>query len=195
VGERALTSALFPALHRFEREAAMIGYLLSGYTAIEYQLCLAAGMGGGDIEKAITEMFSRRIGETRRVKLADRLGGAGYAAAGLGKDFEVAIDDVLLCVKIRNQYAHCIWHDDASGQLAFAHMEGIAAPIGPGADPINLTFQHVNAALLEEQANFFFYVKDNVNYLNYKRRQLAGEIGAGAQLRVPISAPRPSLHL
>jgi hypothetical protein len=189
-----MTSALFPALQRFEREASIIGYLLSGYTSIEYQLCLAAGMGGGDVEKAITEMYSRR-GETRRVKLADRLGGAGYAAADLGQDFEKAIEDVLLCVGIRNQYAHCIWHDDASGQLAFAQMEEIAALTSPGADPINLTFQHVDSALLEEQANFFFYVKDNVNYLNYKRRQLAGEIGAGATLRVSVVAPRPRLHL
>jgi hypothetical protein len=188
-------SPLFPALRRFDREASIVGYLLTGYTAIEYQLCLAAGMGGGDVEKAITEMFSRRIGETRRVQLGNRLGGAGYATAGLCQEFETAIEDVLLCVTIRNQYAHCIWHDDASGQLAFAHMEEIAASNGPGADPINLTFQHVDLALLEEQANFFFYVKDNINYLNYKRRQLAGEIGAGAQLRVPVVVPRPRLHL
>ena len=80
-------------------------------------------------------------------------------------------------------------------ELAFAHIEEIAASNGPGADPINLTFQHVDLALLEEQANFFFYVKDNINYLNYKRRQLAGEIGAGAQLRVPVVVPRPRLHL
>ena len=62
-------------------------------------------------------------------------------------------------------------------------MEEIAAPTGPGADPINLTFEHADLALLEEQANFFFYVKDNVNYLNYKRRQLAGEIGAWRTVR------------
>jgi hypothetical protein len=185
---------LFPALRRFEREASIIGYLLTGYTAIEYQLCLAAGMGGGDVEQAITEMYSKR-GETRRVKLADRLGGAGYASAGLGQDFETAIEDVLLCVTIRNQYAHCIWHDYGTGQLAFAHMEEIAAPSGPGADPVNLTFKHVDVALLEEQAHFFFYVKDNINYLNYKRRQLIGEIGSGAQLRAPIIAQRPRLHL
>lgn len=190
-----MTPALFPALRRFEREASMVGYLLTGYTAIEYRLCLAAGMGGGDVENAITEMFSRRIGETRRVQLANRLGGAGYTAAGLGREFETAIEDVLLCVTIRNQYAHCIWHDDASGQLAFAHMEEIAAPTGPGADPINLTFEHIDIALLEEQANFFFYVKDNISYLNHKRRKWVGEIAAGAQLRVPVVVPRPRLRL
>ena len=116
-------------------------------------------------------------------------------AAGLGREFETAIEDVLLCVTIRNQYAHCIWHDDASGQLAFAHMEEIAAPTGPGADPINLTFEHIDIALLEEQANFFFYVKDNISYLNHKRRKWVGEIAAGAQLRVPVVVPRPRLRL
>ena len=120
----------------------------------EYQLCLAAGMGGGDVEKAITELYSKR-GETRRVKLADGLSGAAYDAAGLGLEFETAINDILLCVQIRNQYAHCIWHDDSRGRLVFAHMEEIAVPGGPRADPINLTFHYVDVPLLEEQANFF----------------------------------------
>jgi hypothetical protein len=189
-----MAAALFPALQRFEREASIIGYLLTGYTSIEYQLCLAAGMGGGDVEKAITELYSKR-GETRRVKLADGLSGAAYDAAGLGLEFETAINDILLCVQIRNEYAHCIWHDDSRGRLVFAHMEEIAVPGGPRADPINLTFHYVDVPLLEEQANFFFYVKDNINYLNYKRRQLVGDIGAGAVLRVPIVAPRPRMHL
>jgi hypothetical protein len=51
------------------------------------------------------------------VKLADGPGGAAYAAVGLGLEFETAIEDVLLRVRIRNQYAHCIWHDYGSGQL------------------------------------------------------------------------------
>ena len=96
-----MTAVLFPALRRFGREASIIGQLLTGYTALEYQLCLCAGMGGGDVEKAITELFSKR-GETRRVKLADGLGGAAYADAGLGEEFDTAIEDILLCIKIRN---------------------------------------------------------------------------------------------
>src|SRR5437868_3079039 len=144
-----MTAALFPALQRFGREASIIGQLLTGYSALEYQLCMCAGMGGGDVEKAITELFSRR-GETGRVKRADGLGGAAYAAAGLGQEFDTAIEDILLCVKIRNQYAHCIWHDDLTGRLAFAHMEEIAAPHGPGADTLNLTFFYVDVDLLHE---------------------------------------------
>jgi hypothetical protein len=105
---RALAAALFPAFEHFPREASIIGDLLTGYSAIEYQLCMCAGMGGGDVEKAITELFSKR-GETPRVKRANRLGGAAYAAAGLGQEFDTAIDDILQCVRIRNQYAHCIW--------------------------------------------------------------------------------------
>jgi hypothetical protein len=189
-----MTPALFPALGRFKREASIIGRLLTGYTALEYQLCMCAGMGGGDVEKAITDLFSKR-GETRRVRRADALGGAAYAAARLGAEFDTAIDDILLCVQIRNQYAHCIWHDDGTGKLAFAHMEEIAAPTGPGADTANLTFNYVDVALLQEQEAFFFYVKDNLNYLNYKRRQLVGQIGAGASLRLPTVMPRPRMHV
>jgi hypothetical protein len=185
---------LFPALQRFGREAALVGQLLTGYSALEYQLCMCAGMGGGDVERAIVDLFSKR-GETRRVKRADSLGGAAYAAAGLGHEFETAIEDILICVGIRNQYAHCIWHDDNSGRLAFAHMEEIAAPDGPGADTANLTFYYVDEALLIEQISFFYYVKDNLNYLNYQRRQLIGDIAAGAVLRVSTAVPRPRMHL
>jgi hypothetical protein len=151
-------------------------------------------MGGGDVAKAITDIFSKR-GETRRVNIADRFGGAGYLAAGLGAAFDEAIEDMLLCLKIRNQYAHCIWHDPRKGKLAFAHIEEIASPTGPGADPINLTFKYVDVLLLNHQEQFFFYTKDNLNYLNYRRRQIVGDISADAALRTPTKVARPSLHL
>jgi hypothetical protein len=30
------------------------------------------------------------------------------------------------CLKIRNQYVHCVWYDDKSGKLAFVNLEEIA---------------------------------------------------------------------
>jgi hypothetical protein len=55
---------------------------------------MCAGMGGEDVGKAITDLFSKR-GETRRIKRTDSLGAAAYTAAGLGPDFDAAIEDVL----------------------------------------------------------------------------------------------------
>jgi hypothetical protein len=187
-------SPLSPALDRFDQEAAIIGRLLTGYSAIEYQLCLCAGMGGGDVAKAIVALFIKR-GETRRVRCAEELGQSFYDAAGLGDEYAAAINDTLHCVGIRNQYAHCIWHDDKSGRLAFAHMEEIAAPSGPGADPGNLTFHYVDVLILEHQAAFFFFVKDTLNYLNHRKRQLAGEVSSAAAIRIPTAIERPRLHL
>jgi hypothetical protein len=43
----------------------------------------------------------------------------------------------------------------------------IAAPTVPRADPINLTYFCVDVDLLQDQANFFFYVKHNLSYLNH----------------------------
>lgn len=154
--------SLFPVLQSFDREAAIIGRLLTGYTAIEWQLCLCAGMGGGDVERAIIELFGKR-GETRRIRCADAFGKSGYQAVGLGVKYDSAINDMLHCVKIRNQYAHCYWHDDRSGRLAFAHMEEITAPNSSGPDPANLTLLHVDVPLLEHQEAFFFFVKDTLN--------------------------------
>lgn len=190
-----MLGALVPAFRAFPEEGLIVGRLLAGYTAIEYQLCMCAGMGGGDVAKAITDIFSKH-GETRRVKtIAPCLAGAGYAAAGLGAEFDEAIEDMLWCVTIRNQYAHCIWHDAHQGRLIFAHMEEIAAPTGPGPDPINLTFHYVDVGLLNDQEAFFAYVLCQFNYLNYRRRQIIGEIGAGANIRVPVKVPRPRLEL
>jgi hypothetical protein len=182
------------AFRIFPDEGAILGRLLTGYTDIEYQLCFCAGMGGGDVAKAITDIFSRR-GETRRVSIADKLGGAGYSAAGLGAEFDEAIEDVILCLNIRNQYAHCIWHDPRVGKLAFAHMEEIASPTGPGADPINLTFKFLDVPLLNHQEQFFFYTRDTLNYLNYRRRQIVGDINPGAVIRIPTKVAGPRLHL
>ena len=189
-----MAAVLSPALHRYEQEASIIGRLLTGYSGLEYQLCMCAGMGGSDVEKAIVDLFSKR-GEARRVEIANRLGGAAYATAGLGQEFEAAIDDILFCVSIRNLYAHCIWHDDLTGRLAFAQMEEIATPNGPGADPVNLTFHYLDVDLLRKQESFFVYVRDNLNYLNYKRRQLVRNIGAGANLRLPMVVARPRQYL
>ena len=187
--------ALVPAFRAFPEEGLIVGRLLTGYTEIEYQLCMCAGMGGGDVAKAITEIFSKR-GETRRVKtIAPRLGRAGFAAVRLGTEFDEAIEDMLLCVTIRNQYAHCIWHDANEGRLIFAHMEEIAAPTGPGPDPSNLTFHYVDVGLLNEQEAFFAYVQCQFNYLNYRRRQIIGEISVGANIRVPVKVSRPRLEL
>jgi hypothetical protein len=193
--EMTMLGALVPTFRAFPEEGLIVGRLLTGYTAIEYQLCMCAGMGGGDVAKAITDIFSKR-GETRRVKtIAPRLGGAGYTAVGLGAEFDEAIEDMLLCVTIRNQYAHCIWHDAHQGRLIVAHMEEIAAPTGPGPDPINLTFHYVDVGLLSEQEAFFAYVQCQFNYLNYRRRQIIGEIDAGANIRIPVKVPRPRLKL
>ena len=43
------------AFRVFPDEGAILGRLLTGYTDIEYQLCFCAGMGGGDVAKAITD--------------------------------------------------------------------------------------------------------------------------------------------
>ena len=92
-------SPLAPALDRFENEAAIIGRLLTGYSAIEYQLCLCAGMGGGDVAKVIVALFIKR-GETRRVHCAEALGQTAYDVAGLGDEYASGITKTLDCVKI-----------------------------------------------------------------------------------------------
>lgn len=51
---------LVEAFERFGNEGQIIGRLLTGYTAVEYQLCMCAGMGGGAVEQAITDLYSKQ---------------------------------------------------------------------------------------------------------------------------------------
>ena len=185
---------LVQAFRAFPEEGAILGRLLTGYTDIEYQLCLCSGVGGGDTAKAIRDIFSKR-GESKRVDIANKFGVAGYEAVGLGTKFREAINDIFCCLKIRNQYAHCIWHDPLEGKLAFAHLEEIASPKGAGADIRNLTLKFVDVPLLDHQEKFFFYTRDTLNYLNYRRRQIACDISPHAHLRIPNKVERPPLHL
>jgi hypothetical protein len=185
---------LVPAFARFPEAARIIGRLLTGYSEIEFQLCACAGMGGRSVTQAIAKVYGNR-GQKPRVKVANELGAAGYVSVGLQAEFHEAIEDVLHCLCIRNKFAHCIWHDDNSGKLAFADMEEIAAPTGPAPDPKNLAHYYLDTTVLGEQEAFFIYVKCNLNYLNYYRRQKLGEINRSAILRRCVKVPRPRLHL
>ena len=114
--------SIMPAFDKFPAEAAIIGRLLAGYGLLEHDLMNCVAIVRKDLDATLKTMFRAR-GETQRLDIADALGRPAYRTRNVGTEFEMALSAVRSCLKIRNQYSHCGWYDDRSGQLAFVNLE------------------------------------------------------------------------
>jgi hypothetical protein len=116
---------IMPAFNAFPDDEKIIGRLLTGYTNLEVGLMHCVQIVRDDFDTVLKAMFRAR-GESARVDIADAFGRHFYDALGLGTEFAMGIAATRHCLKIRNQYSHCAWWDDRSGNLAFANLEDIA---------------------------------------------------------------------
>src|ERR1700730_13427466 len=112
-----------PSFLTYSDEAKIIGNLLAGYTDLEVGLlnCIQV-VRTFEFDTVLKAMFRVR-GETNRIKIADALGRVPYRELGLEGSFIKVIGAMNFCMKIRNQYAHCVWWDDNTKKLAFANLE------------------------------------------------------------------------
>ncbi len=187
--------SIFKAFDRFPEEAARIGRMLAAYSVLELDLLHCVQMGTGDFDAAIKAMFSRR-GESRRINEAEKLGQPIYNGWGLGADFAAGVAALRACLKIRNQFAHCNWWDDCSGQLAFANLEDLAAdPNAHVADLGNLPPVHIDVPLLREQEQFFDYTDALLAWVNFEGRFRRGLLPGGNVLAKPGMRAAPHLRL
>ncbi len=92
-------------------------------------------------------MFRAR-GETPRVDIADAMGRKCDYDLKLGTQFSEAIGGMRYCLKIRNQYSHCQWHDDYTGTLGFVEFEKLARSNEPVANLSSLTPRYVSLDIL-----------------------------------------------
>lgn len=168
-------SGVVAAFRRFPTEAAIIGRLLAGYADLEIALMHCAQVVRDDLDTVLKAMFRTR-GESARIKVADAFGRHSYAQFNLETDFSMAIGAMQFCLKIRNQYAHCIWYDDNTGCLAFTNLEEIANKNVYLADMAALTIRHVDVALLNSQAAYYHYAEHFLSWVNYEGRTRAGKL-------------------
>lgn len=150
---------ILPAFQDFPAEAALIGRMLAGYADLEIDLMNCVKAVRGDLDLALKTMFRGR-GNSQRIDIADALGRRLYHDLGLGVEFERGVVAVRYCLKIRNQYAHCTWWNDNSGQMAFANLEELAKGNVPVTDLHGLTVNHVTEPHLRAQFTFFEYTDD-----------------------------------
>jgi len=139
-------------------------------------------------------MFDKRGGKPR-IDRAQELGRDPYQGLDLAADFQEALETVRYCLKIRNQYAHWIFWDDNTGNLAFANFEDPTLDERPIKDLGELNAQYVDATLLSEQEAYFIYADKYILWINYEGRARDGKLPGGNQLKKPTPMKRPELYL
>lgn len=184
---------ILPCFLRYPNEGTIIRNLLAGYTDLEVGLLHCIQVVRSDDFDAVLKTMFRVRGESNRVQIADALGRNPYRDLGLEDGFVRAIGAMEHCIKIRNQYAHCVWLDDNTGKLAFVNLEEVAKMDAFESDLQHLTTYHVDVPLLEAQETYYLYANDLINWVNYEGRYRAGK------LRTPSTEPtlveKPQLRI
>lgn len=157
----------------FPAEAALIGRMLAGYTDLELDLMHCVCAANGDFDTVLKAMYRSR-GETQRINVADAFGRQIYRDLGLGTEFEMALGAVRHCMRIRNQFAHCVWWNDNTDQLALANLEEIALVNDKVIDLGGANVHHVNVPLLEEQFAYFEYASNLLIWVLHEGNKAAG---------------------
>ena len=181
------------AFTKFSNEGVIIGRLLAAYADLELSLFHCVNVTRDDFDTVYKAMFKER-GETRRINMADIFGRQNYHKLGLGTHFEMAISSIRYCLKIRNQYAHCIWYDDYSGSLAFTNLEEITESNSIVQDLKDLTIRHIDVATLVQQEQYFEYTDSFLAWVNFEGRRVAGKPSTPQQ-PAPKQIERPSLYI
>ncbi|HUU42096.1 MAG TPA: hypothetical protein VMW42_14265 [Desulfatiglandales bacterium] len=178
---------------KLKNEGLIIGRLLAGYADLELNLFHCVNVTREDFDTIYKAMFKVR-GETRRIDMADIFGRQNYHKLGLGTQFEMAISSIRYCLKIRNQYSHCNWRDDYSGNLAFAYLEEIAEKNSIVKDLKDLTIRHVDKRTLIQQEQYFEYTDSLLEWVNFEGRRVAGKPST-PQKPAPKQLKRPPLYM
>ena len=181
------------AFTRFSDEGIIIGRLLAAYADLELSLFHCVNVTRDDFDTVYKSMFKER-GETRRVNMADIFGRQNYHKLGLGTQFEMAISSIRYCLKIRNQYAHCIWYNDYSGSLAFSNLEEGTESDRIVKDFKELTIHHINIDTLVLQEQYFEYTDSLLAWVNYDGRRVAGKPSTPQQ-PAPKQLKQPPLYM
>jgi len=148
----------------------------------------------------IRKIFRDERGAENRIKAGRKLLGADYENANLLADLTEALSDLDYCRKVRNQYSHCHWYWTAHEGLCFVDLEELAEQ--PDQILKLMGNRHpVDAALLQKQEDYFWYVKQCFMYLESAyhawdlKRARGGDRGPSIHVYAkPLKIPRPPMH-
>lgn len=156
----------FEILVRYPKEKELIASIVMGYTDLEFALseCVEAI---GNSEDTVTKVMYRTRGETARIEVADAFGRQMYKAIGIDSEFCMAIGYMRRCLKIRNNYAHCLWWDFDDTGLGFINMEDAAVSNKPINEAM-MTKARIDVPLLTKQSEFFASTDHWLTWLKFE---------------------------
>jgi hypothetical protein len=180
-----------PAFDRFPEEALLVGKLLAGFGEIEFAICRNAGHAAG-MPEAIGKALYRLRATSSRIDAADALARGKFGEAGLGAEYEISQRMVWVCLRIRNQFAHCNWTDHpetpATG-LFFADLQASA----DATEGFEYTFRHVDVPLLRKHEAYFALTMEWLSYLDVELGVRQGKLQHPGWPKPPAQEP-PPLH-
>ena len=182
---------IMPAFGRHAEAARIIGHIVTGYGELEFNLAWDTAWLTKHESIAFKVMF-RGPGEMQRILMADALVRERLSPGKLRTRWEQAIAGLHHCRKIRNQYAHCQWGDDARG-LWFVALEEIANE-HETFDLTALSRHVVDVELVREQEDYFCFVMDSLNWLALEGQVLVGRLQSNPHPEVHRSESPPKLH-
>lgn len=125
-----------PAFHRFPSEAIIIGRLVVAFGELEYMTVDRAAraitpFASGDLDKyhSIIKALYRLRSTSSRLNAADAIMRPFYHLAELENEYCHMFSALRYCLRIRNQFAHCNWADDANEGLFFTDLQESADSI------------------------------------------------------------------
>lgn len=181
------------AFRDFPEEAALVGRMLAGYTDLELDLMHCVQSARSDFDTVLKAMYRAR-GESRRIEIADAFGRQTYRDLELGTEFEMALSAVRYCMKIRNQYAHCIWWNGNTGQPAFTDLEEIAKLNIRVEDLRGINVHYASVSHLKAQLEYYEYASDLLVWILQEANKKAGRV-AVPNLSKPTELRKPPLFI
>ena len=116
-------------------------------------------------------MIFRVRGERHRIDIASKLLLGVCTRANMRSDFDLTLNAMRACLRIRNLFAHCHWAQSKKRGLFFINLEENA--IRPEQFNPN-EFRHVSARTLSQLEDYFFYT---IELLEYLSKELAFRAG------------------
>ena len=166
--------------------------MLTEYGELEVTMMNCVQVARKDLDGTLKALYRTR-GEKQRIDIADGLGRYVYSKFGLETEFSMAIGAIRHALKIRNQYAHCIWHR-IQGRLYFIALEELANSNNPVLDLGNVRVKEINADLLKQQEVWFLYADAWLAWVNFEGRHLIKQM-APNPLPKPKQLKPPLLHI
>jgi hypothetical protein len=184
-----MNTSLLIAFDEFPEELRLVSRMILAYGEIEFAFLDILGAVFKNSQTAIRTLYQLRS-ETHRLTVAEAIAMPWFESAGLGGQFNEAVNAAKKCKKIRNQYAHCQFIA-SDGVLRFCNLEKTATSKGAKcevrATPITLE-------VLQEQSAYFDYADHQVLWVNHSYRVKNGlEVHHGGPFPKPKRIPPPRL--